>query len=185
MPTTAAKHVPDVKRIALIGVLIALFVVLGFVAIDLRVMKISFSGLPVIIGALAMGPLAGFEIGFIGEFIAQLLRYGVTVTTPIWIIPPAARGLIVGLYAKKHDYKLSTKQLAMIMIVSSIVVTLLNTIGIYIDSHIYGYYNFATVFGALFIRILNGVLSSLVYLVIVPYVLKRLAPFTEALRPNA
>lgn len=184
MPVTAKPSL-NVKRLALIGVLIALFVVLGFVAVDLRVMKISFSGLPVIIGALLMGPLAGTEIGLIGELIAQLLRYGITVTTPIWIIPPAVRGLMVGLYAKKYDYRLSTRQLAFIMILSSIVVTLLNTVGIYIDSHIYGYYNFATVFGALLVRILNGVLSSIVYLVIVPYVIKRLAPYTGEIRRQA
>ena len=41
-------------------------------------------------------------VGAVGGFLNQMLTYGFTVTTLMWIFPNAVRGLLVGLYAKKH-----------------------------------------------------------------------------------
>jgi len=162
------------KKLVLSGAFIALYVVLSYLTIDLRVMKISFAGLPVIIGSMLFGPVFGLQIGLIGELLGQLLRYGVTATTFLWIIPPAVRGWMVGSYAMRRNFNLTIKQMGWIIICSAVVVTILNTGGIYIDSKIYGYYSFAYVFGAVFVRLLTGIATSIIYLAIVPFLLSRL-----------
>lgn len=163
------------KKLVLAGLFIALYVVLSFLAVNLQVMKISFAGLPVIIGAMIFGPFFGVQVGLIGALLEQILRYGITATTFLWILPVAARGLIVGIYAKKKKFNMTVKQMGMIMIVSAIAVTILNTPIIYLDSKIYGYYNFATVFGAVFFRIFTGIVTSIAYLAIVPLIVNRLS----------
>lgn len=169
------------KRFTTAAVLVALYVVLSYVAIDLKVMKLSFAGLSVIVGGLCMGPLAGLEIGAFGAFLEQILRYGFSATTFLWIIPVAVRGLMVGSCAKKKGFALTTFETGLIMVLSAVVVTLLNTGCIYIDSRIYGYYSFAAVFSMIFVRIATGIVTSLVYLLIVPYLVKRLRVFTSQL----
>lgn len=164
----------NTKLITTSAILIAMYVALSYVAIDLKVMKFSFAGLPVIVGGFLFGPIPGLMIGAVGATLEQLIRYGITATTVLWIVPVAARGLIVGWYAKKKDFKMTTFEMGFIMILSALVVTVLNTVGIYIDSHIYHYYNFATVFGAIGMRVVTAIVTCLVYLSIMPYLLKGL-----------
>lgn len=162
------------KKLVLSGAFTALYVVLSYLSVDLRVMKISFAGLPVILGGMMFGPVFGIQIGLLGELLSQLLKYGITATTFLWIIPPAVRGWMVGAYAMKRKFALSIRQMGWIIICSAVVVTLLNTAGIYIDSKIYGYYSFAYVFGAVFFRLLTGIATSVIYLAVVPFLLSRL-----------
>ena len=113
-------------------------------------------------------------IAAIGEFFNQTLSYGVTPTTVLWIIPPAVRGLLIGLYAKRCGYELSRKQLVGVLIVTSLVVTLLNTGAIYLDSVIYGYYTYAYVFGKVGIRIVSGAVTAVAMAFVTPPVLDML-----------
>lgn len=113
-------------------------------------------------------------VGLVGAFLGQLMTYGVTATTVLWIIPPAVRGLLIGLYAKRCGYELSRKQLVGVLIVTSLVVTLLNTGAIYLDSVIYGYYTYAYVFGKVGIRIVSGAVTAVAMAFVTPPVLDML-----------
>ena len=130
--------------------------------------------LPIIVGALLYGPGGGLMVGLVGAFLGQLMTYGVTATTVLWIIPPAVRGLLIGLYAKRCGYELSRKQLVGVLIVTSLVVTLLNTGAIYLDSVIYGYYTYAYVFGKVGIRIVSGAVTAVAMAFVTPPVLDML-----------
>ena len=88
------------RKLAADAVLAAMCAVLGALSLDFGNLKITFESLPVLLAALAFGPLDGLAVGGIGTLIYQLLRYGVSVTTPLWILPYALCGLLVGLYAK-------------------------------------------------------------------------------------
>lgn len=170
------------KKLAMQAVFIALYIALSCLApLNLQVIKISFAGLPVVIGALLFGPVAGLEIGLIGSFLYQILfsGYGITATTMLWVIPVGVRGLIVGWYAMKKNYHLTIKQIGFITILSALVLTFLNTIGIYIDSKIYGYYNFAYVFGATAIRIITGIATAVVFTAVTPIIMRALSRFVE------
>lgn len=167
------------KKLVLNALFIAIYVVLSYVSLNLGNMVITLSGLPIIVGALLFGPVSGMEIGLLGSLLDQLLKYGLTATTILWIIPAGVRGLMVGGYARHHGYRLGSKQLALIIIVSAFVVTALNTVAMYVDSKLYGYYSWAYVFGALAFRYLSAVLTSVVYLLIIPSLLKHIRGFLD------
>lgn len=163
------------RKMVLAALLIAMHVVLGYFSLNFQVIKITVAAFPVIIAGLLFGPLFGFEVGFIASFISQMLGYGLMATTILWIIPVALRGFMVGAYAKHKEFKLSTRELAGVIIITSLIVTGLNTVCIYYDSIINGYYSFAYVFGAVPVRILDDVLTTILYVAVTPAILKQLS----------
>ena len=157
--------------------LIALYVVLSVLTpIKLQNFKFTFEALPVLIGALLGGPLDGLAVGGIGSFIYQLLfsGYGLTVTTPLWVLPHAISGLIVGLYAKARRYDYSFVSVVIIAALSALLVTALNTLALYIDAKVFGYYSNALVFGSLPLKILTGIILAVLFSLILPQLLKTL-----------
>ena len=132
------------RKMVTIAMLTAVYVVLNFAGtVRLGWINISVASLPVIVGAMLYGPVGGLLVGLLGAFMGQLLTYGVTATTILWILPQAARGLLVGLYAKHCGYSFSRGQLTAALIGTALVVTALNTGAMYIDSVIYNYYSYA------------------------------------------
>ena len=163
------------KRLVTNAMLIAMYVVLSLVAtINLGNMKFTLDSLPIIIGAALFGPVDGMLIGLLGSFTNQMLTYGFSATTLLWIIPAAVRGLLIGLYAKHHGFNMSFKQAQFITISSALIVTALNTAAMYIDSKIYGYYSFAYVFGGILPRIIAGIIIAFIFAAILPNILKPL-----------
>lgn len=134
------------------SMLAAMCAVLGTVALDAGNLKITLESVPIIVGALLFGSLDGAAIGFVGALVYQLLRYGVSVTTLLWVLPYVVCGLIIGLYAQKRGFSLSTKQTIIIVVIAELVVTTLNTGVMYIDSKIYGYYSAVYIFGSIAVR---------------------------------
>ena len=153
----------NVKKLIWNAFFIAMYVVLSYVSINLGNMVITVSAIPIIMGGMLFGPVAGLEIGLIGSFLKQILTYGMTPTTILWILPAAVRGFMVGAYAKQKGYHMRPKQVLSIILLSGFVVTTLNTVVMYIDSKLYGYYTFAYVFGALIARYISAILTSMVY----------------------
>ena len=163
------RNATKTTRITINAMFIAMYVILElFVSIKLGNMKITFDALPILISAILFGPLSGFVVGILGSFISQMLSFGITLTTILWIIPVGIRGLLVGLYAKKVNYKVEPKKLMGVIIASSILITILNTGSLYIDSKLYGYYAFEFVFGTFILRIITGVTIGIVHGSIVP-----------------
>ena len=163
------------KRLVTNAMLIAMYVVLSLVAtINLGNMKFTLDSLPIIVGAALFGPVDGMLIGLLGSFTNQMLTYGFSATTLLWIIPAGVRGLLIGLYAKHHKFDMSFKQTQFITISSALIVTAINTAAMYIDSKIYGYYSFAYVFGGILPRIIAGIIVAFVFGAILPHILKPL-----------
>ena len=98
------------RKLALNAVLAAMCAALGALALDLNSIKITFESFPILLGALLFGPLDGLAVGFVGTLLYQLLRYGVSVTTPLWILPYMLAGLVTGFYAKRRGFSLTAKQ---------------------------------------------------------------------------
>ena len=163
------------KRLVTNAMLIAMYVVLSLVAtINLGNMKFTLDSLPIIVGAALFGPGDGMLIGLLGSFTNQMLTYGFSATTLLWIIPAGVRGLLIGLFAKHHNFDMSFKQTQFITISSALIVTALNTAAMYIDSKIYGYYSFAYVFGGILPRIIAGIIIAFIFGAILPHILKPL-----------
>ena len=160
------------RRFAVNALLAAMCAVLGALSLNFGNLKITFEDLPVLIGALLFGPLDGLAIGGIGTLLYQLLRYGVTITTPLWILPYALCGLLAGRYAKKRGFALNTKQLACIVFTMGIMTFLLNTASLYVDSKIYGYYSFAFIFGVTVPRALICLGKAAAFTALLPSLLR-------------
>ena len=162
------------RRIATDAMLSAMFVCLSLVSIRIgNAMKITVDSLPILVAALLLGPLDGLAVGLVGSFLNQMLTYGLSVTTVLWILPAGFRGLAVGLYAQKHHFLLSQKQMIFINVVTALLVTALNTLMMYLDSLIIGY-PFAATLPTLLVRIVSGVLIAVVFSLILPPLLKAL-----------
>ena len=96
------NHVMNLCRVAL---LVAMYVLLGsYMVIRHPAIEISFKSLPVVVGALLFGPVSGGLVALLGEFLAQLLAWGLQPNTILWVLPPVANGLVVGAFAA-HFWK--------------------------------------------------------------------------------
>lgn len=162
----------NAKRMTVISMLAAMCAVLGAISIDLGNLKITLESIPVILGAALFGPIDGALVGFVGTFVYQVIRYGFSVTTLLWMLPYCICGLIVGLYAKKRNYNLSVKQMILIVVIAELVITTLNTGVLYIDSKIYGYYSAVYIFGTLVPRYLICVGKAVAEGALLPLLIK-------------
>ena len=156
------------KRLAVNGMLAAMCAVLGYLSLDMGNIKITFESVPIIIAALMFGAKDGFAVGALGTLIYQLLRYGISVTTPLWMLPYALCGLLIGLYVQHRDFALTQKQVMFIIVVNELLVTILNTGVMYVDSKIYGYYSFVYIFGTIVIRFVLCIVKAVLYALIIP-----------------
>lgn len=153
-------------RICINGILSALFFALSLLSFEVAGVKVTFDALPVVLAAILFGPIDGFLVGFLGAFLEQMIHYGFTATTLLWVIPPALRGLCLGLFLlplRKTAVFKNRKTAAFFYaaaILAGIVTSIGNTVAFYIDSTLYGYYNYALVFGVFWWRILTGVAVS-------------------------
>ena len=162
------------RQMALDAVLAAVCAVLGYYGPDLGNMKITFEGLPVILAALLCSPLDGAAVGGIGTLLYQLLRYGVTATTPLWILPYILCGLLVGWLGDHCAPEKSFPRLAATVLAGEGLIFLLNTLVIYADSKIYGYYSYAYVFGSFWIRLGICAVKTVLYAAVLPGLLAAL-----------
>ena len=161
------------------AMLAAMCVVLGYASIPVgNAMKITLEDLPVIFAALMFGPVDGMMVGGIGIFLYQIFRYGVTATTPLWILPFIVCGLGAGLVAKRSGYNNSPRQILMIFIAMELLIMALNTVAIYTDAKIYHYYTPALILGALIPRALVALGKGFVLGTAAVPLLKRMSRFT-------
>ena len=167
----------NIKRLTRCSMLIAVYVVLSILTpIKLSNFKFTFEAFPILVAAIVFGPYDGFIVGLLGSFIYQAFfsGYGLMLTTPLWMLPHFVSGLIVGLYSKKYNYNLNNRQLICITIISAIIVTILNTLAIYIDSKIFGYYTFVYVFGSIIFKFIAGIILAIIYSLIINRLIKNI-----------
>ena len=167
------------KQLAMDAMLSAMCAVLGYLSLDMGSMKLSFESFPILLGAAMFGPVDGMLIGGIGTLIYQLLRYGVTVTTPLWILPYVVFGLVVGLYAKKWDYSPTPRQTLALVVLAQLLITVLNTGVLCVDGLIFGYFTPVFIYGALGLRLLVCLAKSLVFALILPKISSALRPMVK------
>ena len=159
------------KRLTTMSMLIAMKVILSILTpVKLLNFKFTFEAFPVLVAGLLLGKLEGFMVGFIGSFLYQILfsGYGFTATTLLWVLPHAISGLVVGFIAEKRKEQLDFKTISMIAIFSALLVTTLNTLALFIDAKIYGYYSKVLVFGSIPLKIAAGILLAIIYALALP-----------------
>lgn len=141
MKTKASKYV---FRICLTAMFAALFYVLSLVTIRTPITNITFASFPIVVAAILFGPVEAGAAAFLGEFLQQMLAYGFGPTTLLWILPPVARGLIIGfasLWFRKKGSFIERKYVVCYVwcMVGAVATTLLNTVVQFIDCKVFKY----------------------------------------------
>lgn len=161
----------NARRLTADAVLVALYVVLSFVSLNFGFLKLSFALLPVFLCALCFGATDAMIVGALAAFIQQMLTYGFTATTVLWMLPPIVLGAIVGLYAQAKRFALTTGQHALIIAVGCVAVTTINTIVMLIDGRVYGY-PVAFTFSVVALRYISSIAMAVIYTIVVPRAVK-------------
>jgi len=160
------------KQLATDAMLAAMCAALGYLALDTGTMKVTFESLPILLGALLFGPVDGALIGLVGTGIYQLLRYGVSATTLLWMLPYVLCGLLVGCYAKRQRFALTGKQILLAVMLNELLITALNTGVIYLDSKLYAYWFPGYVSAALTVRFVIGIAKAAAFSAVLPVLLR-------------
>ena len=162
----AIKVKLSTRRITYNAIFIAIYVVLRYFNIPLGdSFRFTMGPFAVILCSLLYGPIDGLIVGFVGEFLSQILGpYGLTSTTVLWCIGETLRGFSLGLCAVlflkkwlRSSQRPTGNQIATLMCccgLTSILAALGQTLALYVDSNMFGYYRFEIVFGVLIWRIL-------------------------------
>lgn len=164
------------RRIAVDGMLSALCFVLATYC-SIRVsnsIKLTLDAFPIILAALTFGPVDGIIVGGVGIFLYQIVNYGLSYTTLMWVFPALVRGVFLGVYAKIKKFDMKRRETLIVVIISSLLVTALNTLIIYLDGKIWGYST--AVLATLPYRIISSVLVAVIYGLLVSEIILRLKP---------
>ena len=174
------------RRIVIDAMMIALFFLLSSTSIRIgNTFKITFDSLACLITAMLFGPVDALLVGLVGEFMAQMISYGFTQTTLLWMLAPAVRGLIPGLGVVLLKGRMSLGAIRrkkvlpyfLVVALASVLASFCNTFALYVDSKLFNYYEYHMVFGVLLVRIGTGLVSAIVMAILV-------IPILEALRAS-
>ncbi|MBO5868796.1 MAG: ECF transporter S component [Oscillospiraceae bacterium] len=164
-----------IHRLAINSALVAIYVVLRFFNLSFGdAFRFTLAAFSVVLCALLYGPVDGMVVGFVGEFMAQILGpYGLTPTTLLWCLGETLRGGVLGgltvLFIKNWLFHPKTADRHMVIILlasciaAGIMASLGQTLALYVDSKMVGYYNYDLVFGAMIWRMVTYVVLSIVF----------------------
>ena len=154
------------KKLCYIALLVAVYVLLSMTfTIKTGNLEITFKSLPVVVAALLFGPAAGGLTALLGEFLCQVMMYG---------LMPVVRGLVIGCAAKffwKSGRLLESRPVTCyaVCLVGSFATSCVTTVCLWLDSLIYDYYSFAFVFGSALIRFGKDiVIVAIVTTIVIP-----------------
>ena len=91
-----------------------------------------------------------------------------SATTLLWILPYALCGLLAGWVAERSSFRLSPWKSTVVIMGCELMVTLLNTVTMYIDSKMYGYYFPGFIMGGLALRLVICVTKGAVFSAVLP-----------------
>lgn len=157
------------RQLVIDAMLIAAYFILStYLSVNLGNMRISLDLLPVVLGAAMFGPAHGFIIGFAGYFLFQLAGpYGISVTTFIWCLPEALRGLIAGFVFYGRIDAMGLRRLTVWLVVINLVTTGLYTLAMYIDCLVFKY-SFVTYSPFIVWRCLAALIVSGIAAIVLP-----------------
>lgn len=175
-----SKRKMTVLDLCLCAVMVALHVVLELFG-TIRIgndLKITFATLPFVIIGMLCGPVEGLLTGLVGTFLSQMLTFGMTITTPFWIIPGMMEGLAAGLIYKAFGRKNKIWKIALTVTLSCLVLVIFNLIASYFDGVvIWKYWTIEVLIGLIPMRLLVWVMISVIYTIVIIPLSKALQKF--------
>ena len=108
----SCAELKSVQVIALCGILLALRVVIGFLEINIEsIYRISFAALPVSLGGMLFGPVAGGILGGLRDIVTLLIK-PIGALNPGIVLSKILSGFIMGLFLYKRPISLKRTVLA-------------------------------------------------------------------------
>lgn len=165
-----------VSRMTQCALLAALYVVLStYFSVRVTFIHITFSSLPVVLAAFLMGTGPALLVAGLGEFMAQVLGYGLSISTFLFMGPQLVRALVLGVMtaALCKGFFVEKKPLVLgsIVLTASVATSLTTTLSLWIDSHLMGYYSYHLVFVMSVQRMVSSlVTATVISLICVPVV---------------
>ncbi|MGI6072985.1 MAG: ECF transporter S component [Lachnospiraceae bacterium] len=127
-------------------------------------LKISFSTLPFIFTAMMCGPVEGMLTALTGTLLSQIITYGITITTPFWVLPGVVQALAAGLIYKGFGRRTKLIPVGVTIAVSCFVLVIFNLFASYMDGVvIYKYWTIEALIAVIPFRLLVYVGIVIVY----------------------
>lgn len=166
-------------RLALDAVLVALFVVFSvYLTVKTPIAEFSLASLPILLCAFLFGPFDALCVAACGAFFEQLLTFGLSPTTVLWILPSVAQALFAACGARLLSNRKGWLHLILLILLSEVLLTAVNTATLYLDGAIMGY-AVAALTVMLPGRLVNCAARAVISCLLIPAVLPRLRPFVR------
>lgn len=171
-----------VKKVCICAVLAALFVALEMLSSTLG--KIAFldnyqipiSCFPLVLASVMFGFGWGTLTAVVGSFISQL-GFGLGWGTLIWMTPTILYTMAVALLYKAFRESDKTYILSIQFFISSILLSILNTIAMYFNNYIYGipYDLLNKIFAVVVsLKLIGAIIFAVIFAFIIPPIVKKL-----------
>lgn len=145
------------QKLAVSSMLVAASILLSCVSIRFGFWTISFACLPIFISACLFTPQETILIALAGAALEQFISYGLSLTTPLWLLPAIARATYLSLALLKYRNDLKAAPLMKHFVISNLVCTLVTTIAMVADSIYYGYFHWSIIGISLLSRLISSV----------------------------
>lgn len=170
----------SIKIIVMSSLMASLAIVFDQLSIKMPLFKFTLHPLPLMLAGIMFGPYAGCGAGLVAGVISQFMEYGPSPTMPLWLIAYVLWGAVPSLILKKMHiagggYKQNHVLTA--VFITSIIVTMVNTVVIWLDAKIMGYPSQLT-FLVIICKFFTSGASSFVYVLLMLLLLKRLKEMT-------
>lgn len=130
-------------RLTTDAMLVAIYVVLAvYISYPGKEIQVNFSSLPILLCAYLFGTPDAVAVALCGSFAEQLLSpYGLSPTTPLWMLPVLLLALSAGLLYALFRRIMGSWQAATVVsaVAAELIFTAANTAALYADAHIMGY----------------------------------------------
>ena len=163
----------NLRKLCFAAIMAALFVVIELLSHDIgSQIKITFDGLPILISSFVLGPVWGGIVGFTGSFISQLINYGLSFSTFLWVLPAVIRGILAGIIFNAFKKNINFLSVGTTVISTSLIVTVLNTLIMIFESIVLGYYSYTFLSAATAFRFVSSVITAVAYMLVITPLLK-------------
>ena len=167
------KNKLTVKTVAYVGVLAAMYLILSYISVGTNDFKASSESFVVVIAGMLLGPATGFAVGAVGEFIHQILLYGLELITPLWMLPYALDGLVCGLIAGGRE-DASPKRIRLAIIAGELTLTIAVTLVNWATAVYQGWGNWVVIAAGIPLRLAITAVRIAIYCAITPELYKRM-----------
>lgn len=170
------------KKLCVCAILAALYVGLELIASTfgkvafLDNYQIPISCFPLVLSSVMFGPVWGTLTAIVGSFISQI-GFGIGWGTLIWMTPTVCYALMVALMYLVFQKSDKTYILAIQFFISSIFLSALNVIAMYINNYIYGIpYDLLNKLFAVIVslKLIGAIVFAIIFAIIVPPIISKL-----------